>query len=322
MFLFLSFFYSLFKNLHKISLLSFCLAVLTGCTALNLNSDAPVYDPVLPRYDNIKIAVVLGGGGAKGLAHVGVLEELTAAGIKPDLIVGCSAGAIVGALYADDSDLMRIKQLLLKIGRNDLVDISLINLPYALSNGIALKKFLQENLKAKTFEQLRIPFATVATNLKTGQLTTFSTGNLEQAIRASAAFPSVFLPVNIHNNYFVDGGVANTVPVEVARKMGADFVIAVNLGDQLPDETPSNVLGILKRSLEISYLHQGRLVTQSADHVISVPLATVGTFQEGMNPHIYQKGVNAARTNMFQIKQKLLAQQQNTRLKKQGKGND
>lgn len=311
----------LFTNFHKIPLIAFCLAFLSGCTALNFNNDAPVYDPALPRYDNIKIAVVLGGGGAKGLAHVGVLEELVAAGIKPDLIVGCSAGAIVGALYADNSDLTRIKRLLLKTNRNDLVDVSLINLPYALSNGIALKKFLKENLKAKTFEQLHIPFATVATNLTTGHLTTFSTGNLEQAIRASAAFPSVFLPVKIHNNYFIDGGVANAVPVEVARKMGAEFVIAVNLGDQLPDETPSNVLGILKRSLEISYLHQGRLATQSADHIISVPLATVGTFQEGMNPRIYQKGVNAARTNMFEIKQKILAGQHKAELKRKAKRN-
>ncbi|WP_052046146.1 patatin-like phospholipase family protein [Candidatus Paracaedibacter symbiosus] len=295
--------------------MTFCCLVLSGCTTINLDNNASIYRPALPHYDNIKVAFVLGGGGAKGLAHLGVLEELTAAGIKPDLIVGCSAGAIVGALYADKPDLAHIKQLLLKIERDDLLDISLAHLPYGFSNGWAMKQFLKENLTAKTFADLQMPFVAVATNLKTGELTAFSSGDLNKSVRASAAFPSVFLPVNIQGNYFVDGGVANAVPVDIARKIGADFVIAVNLGDQLSDEVPSHVFGILKRSLEISYLQQGRLVTQTADYVINVPLASVGTFDEGLNPYVYKAGVNAARTSILEIKQKI-KQHQRQHLKK------
>jgi len=263
------------------------------------------YHPPLPHYNKIKIALVLGGGGVKGLAHVGVLEELANAGIKPDMIIGCSAGAIIGALYADNPDINHLKAILLGMIRDDLLDISLANLPFGLSSGSALQQFLNTQLHAKTFEELKIPFVVVATNLEFGDLVTFGTGPLEPAIRASAAFPGVFLPIQIEDQYFVDGGVVNAVPVEVAKKLGAEFVIAVDLSGDLPDTLPTHMLGILKRSLEISYNHQSNWAAKKADYVIKVPFKGVDTFDDGINEHVYELGRKAGRAVIDDLRSRL-----------------
>ncbi|WP_347252662.1 patatin-like phospholipase family protein, partial [Legionella sp.] len=243
------------------------LLFLTGCTSLEFSRSPGKYHPKLPDLHDVKIAFVLGGGGAKGIAHVGVLEELSREGIHPDLIVGCSAGAIVGALYADNPDVHRLKKLLMEKKREHLLDISLRYLPYGISKGYALQQFLTDNLEAKTFEQLKIPFVSVATSLEFGDLVLFGTGPLEPAVRASAAFPGVFHPVRINGHYFVDGGVVNITPVEVAKRLGAEFVNAIELDNQLSDSPPNHLIGIIKRCLEISLSHQGRHATKEADFV-------------------------------------------------------
>ncbi len=279
---------------------------LVGCTTLEFKSQPHGYHPPLPHFDNLRIAVVLGGGGAKGLAHVGVLEELTRVGIHPDLIVGCSAGAIVGALYADHPDPTYLKNLLMDRKREHILNISLSPLPFAITDGIALKGFLEQNLKARTFEELKLPFVAVTTNLQFGDLVPIGKGPLVPAIHASAAYPGVFYPVRINGTYFVDGGVVNNVPVEVAQRLGAQFVIAVELSTALPETAPSNLLGVLKRSLEISLSHQSRQASKEADFIIRVPFKNVGTFDDHLNAHIYQLGVQSARQSLFSLKQKLL----------------
>jgi NTE family protein len=279
--------------------------LLTGCTSLEFSRAPGKYHPKIPDFHDIKVAFVLGGGGAKGLAHVGVLEELNDAGIRPDLIVGCSAGAIVGALYADNPDISRLKNLLMEKKREHLLDISLSYLPYGISKGGALKQFLTENLQAKTFEQLKIPFVSVATSLEFGDLVLFGTGELEPAIRASAAFPGVFHPVRINGHYFVDGGVVNITPVEIAKRMGAQFIIAVELDNQLTDTPPNHLIGIIKRCLEISLSHQGHQASKDADFVIKVPFKGVGLFDDHLNGKIYNLGRQIARQTIYELKQKI-----------------
>lgn len=268
--------------------------LLQGCTPLDF-SEEPCYNCPPPQLSSTKIALVLGGGGAKGMAHVGVMEELLAAGIEPDLIVGCSAGAIVGALYADQPDISRLKRLFMKKKRKHLLNISLSFLPFGLSDGNALHEFLVENLKAKHFHDLKIPFIAVATNLQYGDHVPFGTGLLEPALRASSAYPGVFLPVSIQGQYFVDGGVTDNLPAEVARRMGAKYVIAVELDTELSSEAPESVVGVIKRSLEISLHYQGTHSRKYANYVIKVPLTDVGTFDDKKNEFVYEKGKAAAR---------------------------
>jgi NTE family protein len=285
-----------------------CLVIgLMGCSTLEFNGQPHSYHPPLPVLGNVKIALVLGGGGAKGLAHVGVLEELTAAGIKPDLIVGCSAGAIIGGLYADNPDLHRLKNLLMDRRREHMLNLSFSHLPFGLTDGDALKVFLEQNIQAKTFEELKIPFMAVATNLEYGDLVMFGKGPLVPAIRASAAFPGVFHPVRLNGTYFVDGGVVNNVPVNVAKRYGAEFIIAVELSTPLVETPPTNLLGVLKRSLEISLSHQSGEASKGADFIIRVPFKGVGTFDDHLNDHIYELGVQSVRQSMDQLKDKIKA---------------
>lgn len=281
------------------------LFALTGCTSLEFTSKPNDYHLPLPSYGPLKIALVLGGGGSKGLAHVGVLEELHKAGVFPDLIVGCSAGAIVGSLYADDPNPERIKNLLMDKRREHLLDISLSHLPFAMTDGIALKSFLTQSIKAKTFDQLKVPFIAIATNLEHGDLMLFGSGPVEEAVRASAAYPGVFHPVRINGSYFVDGGVVNNVPVDVAKNLGAQFIIAVELSTQLPETPPTNLLGVVKRSLEISLSHQSTQASKEADFIIRVPFKNVGVFDDHLNGLIYQLGINEARKSIYPLKQKL-----------------
>lgn len=284
--------------------LSFCITLI-GCATLEYTSQKSCYHPPLPQLENVNVALVLGGGGAKGLAHVAVIEELQSAGIYPDLIVGCSAGAIVGALFADKPNIYYVKSLLFEKRREHFLDVSLYNIPFGLSNAAALQEFLTEHLRSKKFEELKIPFVAVATSLEFGDLVAFGSGELEAPVRASAAIPGVFLPVKINGGYFVDGGVANPVPVCIARKLGAKFVIAVDLSGQLSTNLPSHVFGVLQRSLEIHYLHHSRAACEQADYVIKLPFQDIGTFEDGHNDKIYDIGRVAARKAIPFIKEKL-----------------
>ncbi|MBW8308440.1 MAG: patatin-like phospholipase family protein [Candidatus Paracaedibacteraceae bacterium] len=276
---------------------------LTACTQLKFSDSPHPYDPQLRHYPDIKIAFILGGGGAKGLAHVGIMEELMKEGIYPDLMVGCSAGSIVGALYADSLDIRQVKAYLLPQVRENLVNISLNFLPFGISDGNGLHSFLKETLKARYFEELKIPFVAVATNLQFGDMTAFGRGELIPAVKASSAFPGVFTPVEVQGQFFVDGGVANNAPAEVAHRMGAKFIIAIELDAGLPDTAPSHALGILRRCLQISLRHQSRLALVNADYVLKVSLPEMGTFENGMNEIVYQRGREVGRNQASKIKQ-------------------
>lgn len=230
------------------------------------------------------------------------MEELLRVGIQPDLIVGCSAGSIVGALYADSLNIQHVKEILLPQERENLLNISLNFLPFGISDGSNLKSFLETHLKAQYFEELKIPFVSVATNLQFGDLTAIGRGNLIPAVRASAAFPGVFTPVSLEGQYFVDGGVANSVPAETARQLGAKFVIAIELDAGLPDSAPTNALGILRRCLQISLHHQSRLALTEADYVIRVALPDIGTFDSGQNQTIYERGLAVGQQEAAKIK--------------------
>ena len=199
---------SIFKKIPKHSLPLLILVIFcSGCHSLKVSMSHP--DP-LPLIESpktpINIALVLGGGGTKGLAHLGVLHELEQAGIYPDLIVGCSSGGIVGALYADNPDIKALQRLLIGMKKSDLIDFSFFASKYGLVKGNLLRKFLEKELRAKTFEELQIPLVVVATDLKTGELIALGGGEIVPALLASSAIPGVFSPVKYLGRYLVDGG--------------------------------------------------------------------------------------------------------------------
>ena len=296
------------SQLYKKLLCILACLCLFSCTTLNYSEYNECYEPPLPAVKEINIALVLGGGGAKGLAHVGVIEELVNAGIHPDLIVGCSAGSIVGALYADNPDIYYVKELLFDKRRKHFLELSIEHFPYGLSNGAALHRFLAHHLQAQTFEELQIPFIAVATSLEFGNRVSFGTGELVKPVRASAAIPGVFLPVKINGGYFIDGGVADPVPVKVARDLGAKFIIAVDLSGCLAKSMPKHLFGVLQRSLEIHYLHHSHASCAHADYVIKIPFEDIGTFDDCRNNDIYQLGRDTAGKAIPEIRRLLQEQ--------------
>ncbi|QVL57750.1 MAG: patatin-like phospholipase family protein [Simkaniaceae bacterium] len=254
----------------------------------------PIPQFVVPQ-EHIKVALVLGGGGSKGLAHVGVIKELEQAGIYPDLIVGCSSGAVIGALYADQPHVKRLEKLLIGLKRSDLMDISIFASKFGVVKGILFKSFLEENLKARKFRHLQIPFIAVATDLKTGELVEFGGGEIISPIMASSAVPGVFNPVYYKGRYLVDGGVADPIPVRVAKKYGAHIIIAVDVGEDLNDREPSHFFGVARRSLEISHRKLSEYVTRDADVVIRMNFQGLGMFSDSYNQEIYDHGRKMAR---------------------------
>ena len=215
---------------------------------------------------NKKVGLVLGSGGAKGLAHIGVLKLLEEMGIKIDFIAGSSIGALIGGVYSAGISIEEIEDIALK---TDLVSTAKLFSPgfgkSGFVTGIKVKKFLTSKLGEREIENLKIPFVAVATDIITGREIIFNKGNLVEAIRASISIPIVFQPVIWNNTVLVDGGLVNPVPTNIAREMGANYIIAVNvmsskkesdikLDNEMDKKTDMNssleIVSILQRKLE------------------------------------------------------------------------
>lgn len=257
----------------------------------------PCGDPCPPEPielpGRIRVALVLGSGGVKGMAHVGVLEELDKAGIKFDLVVGCSAGSLVGALYCDNPVIDNLKGVVAKMRTSNVLDINLWTCRYGLSQGAFLNRLLCNNLSTRNFDELKIPLILVATDLFSGELVPIGSGDLITAVQASCTIPFVFAPVKFQDRVLVDGGVINPVPVCVAKDLGAELVIAVDLCDLLPSTFPKNLFGVVKRSAEIAFLWQNSSCVKTSTIVIKPKLCNVGLFDDTMKELLYQAGREA-----------------------------
>lgn len=296
------------KIFHSIFIpLYFCLFAACGCPHKFVPNQSP--PPLPPVYvpERIRVALVLGSGGVRGMAHVGVLEELEAAGIPIDLIVGCSAGSIVGALYADNPNASEIRSAVWKIKTDSFLDIDLLRCRYGLSQGNTLRNVLNEYLGAGAFEQLKIPLIVVASDLYTGELVPIGSGDLIKAVQASCSIPFVFVPCEHMGRVLVDGGIINPVPVKVAWDLDAEVIIAVDLCELLPTTFPTNLFEVVTRSAEIAFMWQNESCTKKADVVIRPKTCGVGTFNDKMKLQIYEAGRQAAREKIPQIRDLLNA---------------
>ncbi|MDK4679240.1 patatin-like phospholipase family protein [Kingella negevensis] len=173
------------------------------------------------------IAVALGGGASKGFAHIGVLKVLHENNIPVNIVTGTSAGSIVGSLYAAGMSPARLQQVAAQLNKADVVDLTLSTKGFI--KGEKLQNWVNTQVSNRPIERLPIKFAAVATEFGTGKMTVFNRGNTGQAVRASASIPNVFQPVQIGGKQYVDGGLSAPVPVSAAKKMGANFVIAVDI---------------------------------------------------------------------------------------------
>lgn len=278
---------------------------LYGCGALKFSKTAAPNKPTLPVLNNKRFALVLGGGGAKGMAHIGVLEEFEKAGLKPDLIVGCSAGAIVGALYAAHPDITSLKTLVLAGKQADVITLTMAAWPYSLYDDNHLANYLRKHIKQHNFADLKVPLIVTATNLEFGNLTAFGQGDIIAPIMASAAVPGAFAPVQIEGQYYVDCGVADPIPVRLARRLGYETIVAVNIAEKLPPTPPNHALGVMKRSSEIAYVAQCAYAMEDADIKIDFDFNGIGMFSDQYNEYLYEQGRAAGRKAVPKILERL-----------------
>ena len=278
----------------------------SGCTALKTPPPAETQLTEFKLDRPVRVALVLGGGGSKGIAHLGAIQELEKAGIRPDLIIGCSAGAIVGAFYADEPNLEHAEKLFLKLKRSDLLDTSFLGARFGAVKGKKLQDFMKKNLSSQSFHDLQIPLIVVATDLFTGNIVELSQGDISSAINASCALPGLFKPVLLHDRYLVDGGVSSPLPIEIAKKYGAELIIAIDVSEELPSSKPSHFFGVAKRGIEISYRKLIAHSLEKADIAISMNFKDIGMFSEHLNQEMYEHGQLQARNALPEI-EKMLA---------------
>lgn len=197
-----------------------------------------------------KVGLVLGGGVARGIAHIGVLKVLQAYKVPIDYVVGTSSGSLIGAAYVSGMDIAQIEEISLRIHWSDFFKLTLFR-PGFVSAG-AIEDFVVKYIGDLKFSELKVPFAAVATDIRDGSRVVISDGRVAKAVAASSTFPGVFAPDELKGRFLVDGGIAGNVPVDVARQLGASYVIA---SDAVPEKTvkslPGDALQMLSRSLDL-----------------------------------------------------------------------
>lgn len=221
----------------------------------------------------LKIGLALGGGAARGFAHVGVIAVLEEAGFKPQLIVGTSAGSLVAALYASGKTPAQLQQTALNMEEVAITDWMLPIFGRGMFRGDALARYVNELVAGRTIENMAIPLGIVATDLNSGEAVLFQRGDTGMAVRASSAVPAVFVPVKIGAREYVDGGLVSPVPVRFARQMGADVVIAVDISSP-PEANPAgDTLQILLQTFAIMGKSINSYELKDADVVVRPSLA-------------------------------------------------
>jgi len=268
------------------------LALLSACANLPDKSAAP---PAAP-----KIALALGGGAARGFAHVGVIKALEAQGIVPDIIVGTSAGSVVAALYAGGANGFELQKLALSMEDGSVSDWVLPDRGFI--RGEALQNFVNKALVNRPMNALPRKLAVVATDLQTGEMTVLRSGDVGLAVRASSSVPGVFQPVRIGGREFVDGGLVSPVPAKVARDMGADLVIAVDISSKPKNAKVSSMIDVLLQTFTIMSTTVAQYQLGQADVVIRPDVGSIsGTDFQSKHLAILE-GEKAAAEKMEQIR--------------------
>lgn len=246
-------------------LFSSTMLLLTACQSTQPNPNNPSTTTII---SSPKIALVLGGGGARGFAHIGVIKALEENGIRPNLIVGTSSGAMVGAIYASGKRPNELEQIALNMDDTALLDITASK--QGIIEGQALANFINQQVGHKPLEQLPITFVSVATQMHTGVATAFQTGDTGQAVRASASVPNVFIPPRIPasgGQKYIDGGRSALLPSRIAKEFGADIIIAVDIMAD-SSSTPNNTQD--KNTINI-YQQSDKLKVTWGDQTANIP---------------------------------------------------
>lgn len=282
-----------------VGIMGMALLALAGCSTAPRPHDVTIPSAVVVKPAGKtppRLALALGGGAARGFAHVGALEALEEAGIHPDMVVGTSAGSVVGAIYASGVRGKALRDAAQGLDQNAITDWLVPFFNRGLLRGSALERFINQQVGNKPIQAMPIPLGIVATDLQSGQGVLFRSGNTGQAVRASSSVPGVFEPTRIENHDYVDGGLVAPVPVNYARQMGADIVVAIDISSQ-PAGAPTNgQLQILLQTFTIMGQNISKFELKNADVLVRPALAGVSSADFGNR----EKSIAAGRAAMQQ----------------------
>ncbi len=286
------------------------LCVTLGLSACAWAPDAPT-EPVTahpvsrPTLKPARIGLALGGGAARGFAHIGVLQVLEEQGIKPDVIVGTSAGSVVATLYAAGKTPTELGAMAMSLDESTITDW--IFPGRSLLKGEALAKFVRTTTAGKQIEGMRLPLGIVATDLGNGQPILFRRGDPGVAVRASSAVPAVFEPVKIGGREYIDGGAVSPVPVRFAKQMGSELVIAVDISTVPEGQPTRGAVDILLQTFNIMGHAISQLELEDADVVIRPKLEGVSSTDFGARRLAILAGREATLMALPRIKERMAA---------------
>lgn len=248
-------------------------AYLGACSILSAPKEPPK-PVVVTKQPQPKIALVLGGGAARGFAHIGVIKALEAQGVVPDIVVGTSAGSVVGALYSAGYTGFELQKIAFKMAESNVGDWALPNRGFI--KGDSLQSYINSAVQNKPIEKLSKTFAAVATDLQSGEQAVFRRGNTGMAVRASSSVPGLFQPAIINGREYVDGGLTSPVPVKAAADMGAGIIIAVDISAKPKLANIKDSVDLLLQTFSIMGQTISRYELAYADVVIRPETGVIG----------------------------------------------
>lgn len=295
----------------KFLLSLFAVCALLGCASPSKEVSAPeivvvtVVPPVVSVVPKIppRIGLALGGGAARGFAHVGVIQVLEEAGIRPSMVSGTSAGSLVAALYASGKTGKQLQNVAEAMEEAAFADWTLPLLNRGMLRGDALARYVNGQVGSRLIEDMTLPLGIVATDLNSGLSMLFQRGDTGTAVRASSAVPAVFQPVRISGREYVDGGLVSPVPVRAARQMGAELVVAVDISSAPEGNLSGGTLDILLQTFAIMGKSINYFELKEADIVVKPALVGVASADFGSR----KKSIEAGRRAMLQLMPQLRA---------------
>ena len=262
-----------------------------------------ITEPVRP-----KVALVLGGGAARGFAHIGVIRVLEQEKIPVDMVVGTSVGSLIGALYAYDMNSFELEWTAFSLEKDDVFDftvLSAITTGMGLVKGDRLEAFVKAKIPLADIESLKLPFAAVATDLNRGTEVVLDKGSIAKAVRASSAIPGVFNPVEHQGKLLVDGGVVDNIPISVAREKGADIVIAVDISENVINFNVTSYIDVVLQSVNIMFNETMKYKKKEADVLIKPAVAPVALLDFSQRKQCMLAGMDAAKRAVPEIREKI-----------------
>ena len=278
--------------------------LVAGCQTVPVPAPPPPAPPPPPPRPP-RIGLALGGGAARGFAHIGVIQVLEESGIKPQLVVGTSAGSLVAALYATGMSGAELGMLAVGMDESALTDWSFPG--RGVIRGEALARYVREQTGGRSIEQMKLPLGIVATDLDSGQAILFQRGDPGVAVRASSAVPAVFQPVKIGEREYVDGGLVSPVPVRFARQMGAELVLAVDISSPPEGQATGDAMRMLLQTFAIMGKSINAFELRDADVVLRPRLNGVGSADFSSRQRAILAGREAALAGLPELRARIAA---------------